>query len=163
MLAPVAGLAGPAPTETTTAVLAPSTTRDLKERLNAPPRAHMRVRRRNLAGRRVVEAMHKRDVPLGSLSPKLRGVVARAPETVLVGGSGGRAAILGAPPVTTAATTDEVMTYVESLLRHDRIDFGDGKQRWRGYSWWSHVIRTQQEKKVLVRGRFACSGGRRRA
>jgi hypothetical protein len=163
MLAPVAALAGPAPAETKTGVLAPTTTRDLKERINAPRRAHMRLRRRKLAGQPVVEAMHKREVPLGSLSPKLRGVVARAPETVLVGGSGGRAAILGAPPVTAAATTDEVMTYVESLLRHDRIDFGDGKQRWRGYSWWSHVIRSQQGTKVLVRGRFACFGGRRRA
>jgi hypothetical protein len=87
--------------------------------------------------------------------------VARASETVLVGSSGGRAAVLGAPPVTSPATTDEVLTYVESLLRHDRIDFGDGKQKWKGYSWWSHVIRAQPRTKVLARRRFACFGGRR--
>jgi Fungalysin metallopeptidase (M36) len=163
MVAPVSALAGPAPEATKTGVLAPSTTRDLKGRLNARRGAHMRLRHRKLGGKSVVEAMHKREVPLGSLSPKLRGVVARAPETVLVGSSGGRAAVLGAPPTTLAATTDEVMTYVESLLQHDRIDFGDGKQRWRGYSWWSQQIRTQHRTKVLVRGRFACFGGRRRA
>jgi hypothetical protein len=161
MLAPVSTLAGPAPESTKTGVLAPSTTRDLKERFRAPRKSHVRVQRRRLGGRPVVEAVHERDIPLGSLSPKLRGVVARAPETVLVGSSGGRAAVLGGPPLTPAATTDEVITYVESLLRHDRIDFGDGKQKWKAYTWWSHAIRAQPRTKVLVRRRFACFGGRR--
>jgi hypothetical protein len=115
----------------------------------------MRMRRRKLGGRAVVEAMHTRNVPLGGLSPRLRGVVARAPETVLVGGSGGRAAILGRSPEATG-TTDEVMTYVESLLKHDRIAFGEKAEKKSAYGWTSHAIRSQQGTRVLVRERFSC-------
>ncbi len=160
MLAPTASLAGPSPATKGTAPLAPSTRRDLKERLEVPSKVHMRMRRKKIAGRAVVEAMHTRDVPLGGLSPRLRGVVAKAPETVLVGGSGGRAAILGRSPEATA-TTDEVMTYVESLLKHDRIAFGDKAERKTAYTWFSHAIRSQQGTRVLVRERFSCSGRRR--
>jgi hypothetical protein len=86
-------------------------------------------------------------------------VVALAPETVLVGGSGGRAAILGASPETTA-TTDEVMSYVESLVRHDRIEFGEKRQGKRGgVTFSSHAVETVRGAKVLVRTRFACPGG----
>jgi Fungalysin metallopeptidase (M36) len=160
MLAPVAGLAGPAPEATKgPAPLAPTTRRDLKERLEAPSKARMRVRRTKLGGRPVVEAVLKRDVHLGRLSPRLRGVVAKAPETVLVGGSGGQAAVLGTPPEA-KATTDEVMSYVESLLKHDRIEFGGKAERRNGYTWRSHAIRSQQGTRVLVRERFACFGRR---
>jgi Fungalysin metallopeptidase (M36) len=161
MLAPVAALAGPAPAAAKgPAPLAPSTRRDLKERLEVPPRAKVRVRRSKVADKPVVEAVHRRDVPLGRLSPRLRGVVARAPETVLVGESGGRAAVLGAPPEP-RATTDEVMTFVESLLKHDRIEFGEKDQKRNGHTWRSHAIRKQQGSRVLVRERFSCV--RRRA
>jgi hypothetical protein len=161
MLAPVAALAGPAPAATKGAApLAPSTRRDLKERLEVPARAHMRMRRRKMAGKAVVEAVHKRDIPLGRLSPRLRGVVAKAPETVLVGGSGGRAAVLGTPPETTA-TSDEVMTFVESLLKHDRIEFGEKGGKRSVHTWRSHAIRTQQGTRVLVRERFSCFGRQR--
>jgi hypothetical protein len=160
MLAPTAALAGPAPTAKGATPLAQSTRRDLKERLEVPAKAHMRMRRRRVGGTAVVEATHKRDVPLGGLSPRLRGVVAKAPESVLVGGSGGRAAILGRSPEATA-TTDEVMTYVESLLKHDRIEFGDKTGEKKAYAWHSHAIRSQQGTRVLVRERFSCFGGRR--
>jgi hypothetical protein len=159
MLAPVAALAGPAPSAAKGAMsLSSATRRDLKERLEVPSKAHMRIRRRKVAGTPVVEAVHEREVSLGSLSPRLKGVVVRAPETILVGGSGGRAALLGAAPET-SATTDEVMTYVESLLKHDRIEFGGkGERKQKAPAWWSHAIHTVQGAKVLVRERFACFG-----
>ncbi len=163
MLAPMASLAGPAPAAAKG--LAASTRRDLKERLDVPAKAHMRVRMRKVAGRSVAEAMHKREVPLGKVSPRLRGVVALAPETALVGGSGGRAAILGTTPEM-SATTDEVATYVESLLKHDRIDFGEKREGKRegkrgATTWRSHAIQTERGTKVLVRKRFACFGNPR--
>ncbi len=159
MLAPVAGLAGPAPSAAKSAIpLSSATRRDLNERLEVPPGAHMRIRRRKVAGTPVVEAVYRREVPLGTLSPRLKGVVVRAPETVLVGGSGGRAAVLGAAPGA-SATTDEVMTYVESLLEHDRIEFGGKREaKQKVPAWWSHAIRTVQGTRVLVRERFACFG-----
>ena len=46
-----------------------------------------------------------------------------AAESVLVGNSGGRAAVLGALPEP-AITSDEVETFVRSLLNYDAIDFG---------------------------------------
>jgi hypothetical protein len=53
--------------------------------------------------------------------------VVQAPESVLVGGSGGRAAVLGGLPQPDA-TVDEVMAYVESLVLHDRIDYSGAKR-----------------------------------
>ncbi len=161
MLAPSAALAGPSPE--VAKKLAPSTRRDLKERLEVPPNAHMRFKVREVAGKRVVVAAHKRRVPLGPVSPRLRGVVALAPETVLVGGSGGRAAVLGATPETTA-TTDEVLTYVESLLKHDRIELGEKREgKRRGVVFRSHAVETVKGTRVLVRTRFSCPGARFRA
>jgi hypothetical protein len=163
MLAPVAALAGPAPAATRKAPLSPATGRDLKQHLDIPRDARLRFRRRKVAGTRVVEAFHQREIPLGTLSPRLKGVVALAPESVFIGGSGGRAALLGAPPET-RATTDEVMTYVESLLSHGRIEFGEkrsaagpGGGPGRVQAWLTHSIHTVHGTKLLRRERFVCS------
>ena len=69
-------------------------------------------------GERVVQAVHQREVPLGDVHAKLKGVIAMAAETVLVGASGGRAAALGALP-DASATTNEVLSYVDSLIKHE--------------------------------------------
>ena len=71
----------------------------------------MVLKRRAIGGARVVQAMHLREVPLGNVSERLRGVIALAPEGVLVGRSGHQAAVLGALPEA-SATTDEVEAYV---------------------------------------------------
>ena len=106
--------------------LAATTRRDLKGRLGASAKARMVLKRRAIGGARVVQAMHLREVPLGNVSELLRGVVALAPEGVLVGRSGHHAALLGALPEA-SATTDEVEAYVASLVAHDRIDYGTGR------------------------------------
>ena len=162
MLAPLAALAGPSPTVTkVAAALSATTRRDLMGRLGLPAKARMVLRRREIGGERVVQAVHRREVPLGGLTPKLKGVIAMAPESVLVGASGGRAAVLGSLPEP-GATTDEVMAYVESLVKHERIEYG-GEQRaapGRGARprWHSHSVRSVAGRKVLTRVRFACGG-----
>ena len=158
MLAPVAELDGPSPTRGGPRSLSPATRRDLKDRLGAGAHARMVVRRRDLGGESVVQAVHQREVPLGGLSPRLKGVVALAPEGVLVGGSGRRAAVLGAMP-DASATTDEVESFVDSLLTHERIDFGKKHVApRRPVTWHSHAIRPRGGRRVLTRTRFACGG-----
>jgi Fungalysin metallopeptidase (M36) len=163
MLAPVAALEGPAPSPAAAggAALSPVTRRDLRDRLGAGAHARMVVKRRAIGGRAVVKAVHEREIPLGAISPKLRGVVAIAPEPVLIGRSGRRAAVLGGLPEP-AATKDEVAAYVESLVTHDRIDYGSRRDataaadpRGRA-SWYSHGVRSVSGRRVLKRLRFAC-------
>jgi hypothetical protein len=161
MLAPMAALAGPSPRVTkVAATLSPSTRRDVMDRLGMSGHARMVMRRYEIAGESVVQAVHRRDIALGDVTPKLRGVVAVAPETVLVGESGGRAAVLGGLPEA-SVTTDEVMGYVESLVRHERIDYG-GKKKGAGaerrLAWRTHSIRSVGGRQVLMRVRFACGG-----
>ena len=162
MLAPVAALEGPAPSAAggARAALSAVTRRDLKDRLGADAHARMVVKRRAIGGRPVVQAVHQREVPLGRLSPRLRGVVALAPEAVLIGRSGRRAAVLGGLPEP-GATKDEVEAYVESLVAHDRIDYGPRQHAAvaagsRRSSWHSHGVQSVGGRRVLKRLRFAC-------
>lgn len=160
MLAPVAALAGPSPSAGSTAgrALSATTRRDLLGRLGAGSHARMVVRRRDIGGSSVLQAVHQREVPLASVSRRLRGVVVFAPEGVLVGGSGARAAVLGSLPEA-GATTDEVHSYVDSLVAHDRIDYGERAATSRGrMSWHSHAVRAIGGRRVLTRTRFACGG-----
>ena len=161
MLAPVAELAGPSPTAGPRGALrslSVETRRDLMGRLGAGAHARMVVRRRDIGGASVVQAVHHREVSLGGVSRRLKGVVALAPEGVLVGGSGRRAAVLGALPEA-SATTDEVESYVDSLVTHDRIDYGEkGVANRSRMTWHSHVIRWVGGRRVLTRTRFACGG-----
>jgi hypothetical protein len=122
-----------------------------------------------IGGEAVAEAIHERQVPLDRLSRKLKGVVARASEVVLVGESGGRAAVLGALPEP-STTADEVETFVRSLLKLGAIDFEGGpkKAKRRGavavaapagdVNPVTHTIKTVSGKKVLTRFRYACRG-----
>jgi hypothetical protein len=90
--------------------------------------------------------------------------VAIVPEVVLVGSASRTAAILGELPESTAST-DEVTTFVETLLATDRIAFdresvrtgirsalaGDDRMRLP-----THAVREAGGKKTLKRVRFAC-------
>ena len=158
MLAPVATLDGPSPATGGRAAgaLSAATRRDLMGRLGAGAHARMVVRRRDIGGTVVVHAVHQREVPLGPVSSRLEGVVAFAPEGVLVGTSGRRAAVLGALPER-SALTDEVESYVGSLVAHGRIDFGaKASASPRAVSWHSHAVRSIAGRRVLTRMRFAC-------
>ena len=161
-LVPSMALAGSAPKG---ASLGAATRRDLVQRLGGGRGAKLRFTAANIFGTRVVNAVQTRNVPLGGLDRRLNGVVAIAHEPVIVGGSGGRASIMGAVPQ--AADTDsEVQSFVKSLLDHGRIDLGKPKKKKKGLvasvnsegdtTHTTHVIKTEGGKKVLRRIRFRC-------
>jgi hypothetical protein len=162
MLSPTAALAGPAPTILKEAAkLGAATVRDLRERIGAVAGSKLAVNVRNLFGERVAEAVHRRVVDLGPIDKRLKGVVAYATETALVGASGTRAALLGALPEQNQ-TEDEVSAFVESLLSNGRIALGGKKAAAAAADEPqppTHAIRTRGGKKVLVRIRFLCGGG----
>jgi hypothetical protein len=111
-----------------------------------------------------VRATHLREIPLGRLDNKLRGVVAVVPESVLVGAVSRTPAILGEMPEPTTSS-DEVAIFVQTLLASNRIAFqrdavrkgiksataGDDRKRLP-----THAIREVGGRKVLERVRFAC-------
>ena len=76
----------------------------------------------------MVEVTNEREVPLGSLDSRLKGVVGLAQEPVMVGASGGRAAVMGMMPHA-PDTESEVQEFVKTLLAHDRIDWGGTRKR----------------------------------
>lgn len=173
MLAPVASLDGPSSATTGDDLpLASTTRRDLRERLGAKAKARVVLKRRAIGGTRVVQAVHEREVLLDAVSPALRGVVALAPETILVGRSGRKPAVLGGLPEGTV-TEDETLAYVASLVANDRIDYGDGRVTSRRgpravtttpstprppLKWHSHAIRAVGGQRILIRTRFSCGG-----
>ena len=172
MLAPRAALVGSAPklaSKSKRAILAASTSKDLKERMGAPQGARLAVNAVTIGGETVAQAVHYRDVPLGTLSDKLKGVVAVVAEPVLVGRSGTRAAVLSALPDANT-TTDEVYTFVETLLKHGDLAVDGGSRRSAVASRKAlaaqpasdsgklptHVVRARGGKKVIERVRFKC-------
>jgi hypothetical protein len=158
MVAPSMALAGAAPKA---AALSPATKKDLLGRLGGARGAKMTVIAHDVAGAKMVKAIHTREVPLGSLDKSLKGVVAVGHEPVLVGSSGGRAAVMGAVP-NPVDTEAEVQSFVKALLEHNRIDFGfkargaAAAPRRSGMP--THAIRSAGGKKVLERIRFQCGG-----
>jgi hypothetical protein len=165
MLAPTAALAGkpPALRRGARQPLASAALADLRGRLGAGSKARMVVRAGVIGGQPVVRATHMRELPLGQIDTKLKGVVAIVPEPVLVGAVSRTAAILGELPEPTASA-DEVTTFVQTLLASNRIAFdrdarkgirsataSDHRQRLP-----THAIREVGRKKVLERVRFAC-------
>ena len=176
-LQPKAGLAGKAPKAGKAAAkLSPATLKDIRARIGAAAGAKLAVSPITLGKERVVEVVHQRAVPLGSVHKALKGVVAMAQETVVVGKSGfAAAALTGMPDQTTSE--EEVNKFVETLLAHGRIDFGKEKpakpKASMGFaaigglglatpklpkltSLATHRIVIQGGKKVLVRIRFIC-------
>jgi hypothetical protein len=170
MLAPVAALAGAAPAVGATgARLSAAARKDLMGRIGGTGKLSVSPLR--IGATAVAEAVHERRVRLDGVSPKLRGVVALAPETTLVGASGGRAAVLGAVPEPTT-TADEVETFVRSLVKQGAIEFESKPKKARpkrgvaaaaaaapdrvSPNPVTHAVRTVGGQKTLVRLRFAC-------
>lgn len=165
MVAPTMALAGPAPRR---AALSQSTRKDLAERLSAPKGAKMKSEGMNVFGTPMVAVTHEREVSLGAVDKRLKGVVGMAVEPVMVGESGGRAAVMGMMPVA-SDTESEVQEFVKTLLAHERIDWGGRKAksaRRRSTAFaattaeddnhTTHAIVTTNGKKMLVRTRFLC-------
>ena len=170
MLAPAATLAGPAPRLGRTASIGSATRKDLLTRLGAVRGARLGVETAMVSGQSFARVVHTQTVALGALDNRLRGVTIAADVPVMVGESGGRAAVMGHLPEP-VSTEREVSAFVESLLRHGQIEFEGGGPRTRGagaaasakkpVSRETHRVETVGGKKVLVRLRFHCPAGRR--
>jgi hypothetical protein len=171
-LSPETALDGGAPKLGASPKLATSVKRDLMRRLGAVPSGKAVFRAIEIGKVKVGEFVHQRAVELGNLDKRLEDVVAMAPQTVLLGDSGGRAAVLGMMPQA-ENTIDEVHAFVRSLVRNGAIDFGDGptrpKAKAKGLTAHTrqelppapvtHVIKKVRGQKMLVRVRFVCGCG----
>lgn len=165
MLAPQTSLNGPAPTGKGAKVHAKAMT-DLHQRLALGKNASLVARAAGL-GSGVAAVSYQTPVPLGDLDPRLAGVHAMADADVLVGGSGGRAAILGvAPPVDD--TADAVRRFVMSLLAHNQIDLPSKSAKKAARSAVTatpsrgavtHRVVGKSGSRLLERVAFACSCG----
>jgi hypothetical protein len=166
MTAPSAALAGPVPRIIKgTVTLATETSADLRERIQAKKGSKFDVRPMDMIGAGIAGVTSRREVPLDEIDERLEGVVAYGAETMMVGASGTRAALLGALPQQTR-TTDEVISFVESLVQNNGIDFGKKTTRAAAVEEqetrsdavvaqpYTHIIRTARGKKVLIRVRF---------
>jgi hypothetical protein len=160
-IAPTAVLDGPAPSVLKeSAKLAVATVRDIRERLRAPAGAKLSIAPHSMFGSKIAKAVYHREIRLGALDKRLKGIVALATETVLVGASGDRAAVVGAMPESNQSE-DEVIAFVETLLSHDKIDLGGKRKKPAVTSeelpyGVTHVIRTKASKKILTRVRYFC-------
>ena len=166
MLAPTSALAGKAPTMRPGArqPLPSAGLADLRRRMGASPKERLFVRPGVIGGQPVVRATHVREVPLGQIDNKLKGVVAMVPEPVLVGAISRTSAILGELPDPTASS-NEVAAFVQTLLESNRIAFSTETARYGIKSATAsdsrkrlptHRVRETGGKKVLERVRFAC-------
>jgi hypothetical protein len=163
MLAPTSGLAGAAPVVDATAgtaLLPAAARRDLLERIGSK-RGRLSVTGHALGGQAVAKAVHRRDVPLGKLDRRLKGVAIPAVESVLVGASAARAVLLGHLP-DARATVDEAHHFVETLLEHGAVAFstaGRGARKTAAPASRflpTHAVQRRGGKTALKRIRFSC-------
>jgi hypothetical protein len=164
MLAPAATLAGAAPHLGRVAAIGPATRKDLAARLGAPRGTRLSVEHAAVSGQSFARVLHTQTVALGALDNRLKGVTIAAEVPVMVGESGGRAAVMGHMPEP-VSTEREVNAFVGSLLSHGQIEFGGGARGPRGavaagrrgpVSRETHRVTTVGGKKVLSRVRFHC-------
>jgi hypothetical protein len=165
MLAPTSGLAGPAPAVNAaagTASLPAAARRDLLARISAP-RGRLTVTAHEVGGQAVAKAVHRRRIALGTLDRRLKGVVAPAAESVLLGASAARAVVLGHLP-NAHTTVDEVRHFVGTLLEHGGIAVAAAKRASArkapaapyGPFLPTHRVQTRGGQRVLQRVRFTC-------
>jgi hypothetical protein len=170
LLAPTTVLAGSAPAVGRAARVGAATRRDLVDRLGLGGAATLAVGPATLAGHRFARIVHTEEVALGHIDRRLRGVSIAAPMEVLIGETGGRAAVMGALPET-VATGHEAEAFVASLVRHGQVDFGarrgavadlggaaSTRRRAEPVSRETHRVATVRGRKTLERVRFHCGG-----
>lgn len=176
-IAPSAMLAGAAPKKKgKSLIVAADTIADLRLRVTGWSQPGLSTRSLNLGPGEVSEVVHVRPISLDSLSPDLRGAVAEGHEAVIVSESNQRAALIGNPPAE-STTQDEVFTFVNLLLKFDRLSHGGTKSKAKGKTTKkgavkkgaieeskparlpTHRLAAHGKKRVLERVRFACGCG----
>jgi len=149
--------------------IAAATLTDIRKRIEAPARSKFAFSSLMLGDQEVVQATHHREVPPDQHGKEFKGVVAYAPEPVLVGNAHNEAAIFNMLP-DPSTTEDEVNAFVETLVAHGNVAFDAKKsaasalsalpettKKRRLSKYPTHVIVTSRGKKVLTRVRYACS------
>jgi hypothetical protein len=174
LLAPTTVLSGAAPRRGGVRALGPRARRDLMERLGAAAE-RLSVEPVELAGRRFTSVTHMKRVPLGALHDRLKGVSIAARVPVIIGESGGRAAVMGQLPEPVSIER-EVQAFVSSLLANGQIDLvgspttsgpsaaapvsegrrGTAAARRAAVRVPTHRVTSVGGKKFLVRVRFQC-------
>jgi hypothetical protein len=158
MTAPAVALAGQAPTAdlaTGHAAIDGPTGEDLRQRLDVPPGTPVTVSAVDLDGG-LVKVAYRERVPLDDVDSRLSGVIALADVQVLVGESGGQAAILGAPP-----RPDDharaVRTFAASLAATGQIAYDQTTSRETApeEAQPTHRVVTRNGSRLLERIRFA--------
>jgi hypothetical protein len=156
LLAPAAVLEGAAPSVGAGAALKPATRRDLARRLRTSAGDRLAVAPAELGGRRFACVLHRRRISLAPVHRRLRGVSVVATVPVLVGESGGRAAVMGELPEA-IATEREVHAFVDSLLKNGQLALDGGaasSSRDRRPSRVTHRIASVGGRRTLQRVRF---------
>jgi hypothetical protein len=163
-LAPEVALAGAPPVMNLVAgeaTLGSATLRDVRKLVGAPAHSMTAVNLSRLGDTAVTNVAIGHEVALDSVDKRLAGVVASVSTVALVGQSGQSAALLFAPRP--GAPTDEVVGFVQSLVRHDQVEFDSAPRRHTKSTTRpraggaTHAIRVRNKKKVLQRVRFACA------
>lgn len=177
MIAPRAALKGSGPKKKgLTMSLASATAMDLVSRFASSKGQRFDTNTLTLGGKLIAETVFKRAVNLGVVSKRLAGVVAFGTDSVLVGESNKRAAMVSSAPEP-AATEEEVRSFVESLLDTNNLRLGVTTKKAAaartekskksktsaaasvqesGHMFSTHTIRAKGGKKVVERVRFAC-------
>lgn len=125
LLGATAVLAGGAPTKKQR-TLSPKTRKDLAARLGVSTNARFAVDPLDMSGHSLTKVVHTHRVPLGSVHKSLKGVSIEAQVPVVLGASGGHAAVMGDIPEP-VSTQREVQAFAESLLKHGQIEFSTPK------------------------------------
>ena len=173
LLAPSAVLAGAAPRGRAAAV-GTATKQDVADRLGAKRGAKLSVAATELGGQRFAQVVHTQRVALTGVDKRLKGVTVDAPVPVLVGNSGGRAALMGPMPEV-VSTEREVEAFVKALVANGQVGFDGGAKaaaatgRRRGavggggtqpVSRETHRVKSVGGRKTLERVRFSCDHAR---
>ncbi len=156
---PELAVGGLAPMMTTARRLAAALQDELMRRLGVGSASDVSVRQRWFGGQKICELVHCRPVALGGLHPLLKGVLAFAPETVLLGEARRSTVVLGPLP-DALGTVREVEDHVRTLLERGAIALSrrpavELLTRQLPPSV-THVISAVGGRKVLQRVRFAC-------
>ena len=162
LLSPESALAGDAPKTDRrrgVAELQPATARELRRRLRVAPSTKMQVDLLELDDVPVAKVKFRTAVALDDVDRRLNGVVAYVDVPVLVGASGGSAALLDTP--VPGSPTEEVQDFVRALLEHDQLDLEGRTPRRRARATGTegeptHTISRRGARKELRRLRVAC-------
>ena len=152
------------------AAVGTATRKDLLVRLGASRGTKLSGGATVLSGQRFAQLVHTQRVPLGSVDKRLKGVTVDAPVSILVGNSGGRAALMGQMPEL-VSTEREVEAFVKALIANGQIELGGGTKaaatgRRRGavggtdarqpVTRETHRVKSVAGRKTLERVRFSC-------